>query len=464
MCALLAAVAAMLVYTGPLAAADDLDDKRDRVDRQLDDVRDDLNQSTKALDEATEAYENAEEQLPSAEETLAQAQAELDAAQDELARAEGELAAAKAEDARAAERLATAEQHIREQLDKIDALNVVIDGQEADMSRLASATYRRGSLGRLPEVAAVLSAPTLGEVSRRIGYTRSIMAADGIELTAMQATRAELANERVRLDELRDEAEQLRIEAAENLEQTEELEEAARQATAEAADWEAEARAAKEAVDSLISQREQAMAAADDAREADAQAYAELQAERERIDAEIKELARKRAERERREAEDRASRNQSSGSSGSSGDSGGSSSSSGSASSSPLSYPVADPYVTSSYGMRVHPITGVYKLHDGTDLRAYCGTPIRAAQDGRVEWAYYRGGYGNQVLIDHGNVHGTYLMSSYSHLSRFAVSSGARVSQGQVIGYSGTTGYSTACHLHFMVYAGGSRTNPMNYL
>jgi murein DD-endopeptidase MepM/ murein hydrolase activator NlpD len=81
-----------------------------------------------------------------------------------------------------------------------------------------------------------------------------------------------------------------------------------------------------------------------------------------------------------------------------------------------------------------------------------------------VEWATYRGGYGNQVLVDHGTVQGNHLMTSYSHLSRFALSSGARVSQGQVIGYSGTTGYSTACHLHFMVYANGSRTNPMNYL
>jgi murein DD-endopeptidase MepM/ murein hydrolase activator NlpD len=114
--------------------------------------------------------------------------------------------------------------------------------------------------------------------------------------------------------------------------------------------------------------------------------------------------------------------------------------------------------------MRTHPITGVYKLHDGTDFRAYCGTPIRASASGKVQWAYYRGGYGNQVAIDHAMVGGRHLMTSYSHLSRFAVSSGERVSKGEVIGYSGSTGYSTACHLHFMVYANGSRTNPMNYL
>ena len=125
---------------------------------------------------------------------------------------------------------------------------------------------------------------------------------------------------------------------------------------------------------------------------------------------------------------------------------------------------MANPYITSPYGMRVHPITGVYKLHDGTDFRAYCGTPIRAAASGRVLWARYRGGYGNQVAIDHGNVGGNALMSSYSHLSRFSASSGERVSSGEVIGYSGSTGYSTACHLHFMVYDDGVRTNPMRFL
>ncbi|HEX6198107.1 MAG TPA: hypothetical protein VFZ37_19510, partial [Jiangellaceae bacterium] len=188
-CALLAVVAALLVPAGPLAAAGDLEDKRDRVEEELDDVRDDLNQSTKALDEATEAYEKAEAQLPSAEEALAQAEAERAAAQDELAQAEGELAAAKAEDARAAERLAEAEQQVRAQLAKIDALNLEIEGQEGDMARLASAAYRRGSVGRLQEVATVITAPNMNELTSRVGYTRSIMNADEVELTEMQTTR-----------------------------------------------------------------------------------------------------------------------------------------------------------------------------------------------------------------------------------------------------------------------------------
>ncbi len=216
----------------------------------------------------------------------------------------------------------------------------------------------------------------------------------------------------------------------------------------------------------LVGQRTSAVQAAQQAEADDATQYAALEAERDRIDAEIAEIARKaRAEREERERRARAAAQSSSGST-SSGDSGSGSTdgsgsgSSGGGSSSTLGYPVANPYVTSSYGMRVHPVTGVYKLHDGTDFRAYCGTSIRASAAGTVQWARYRGGYGNQVLVDHGSP----FMTSYSHLSRFAVSSGERVAKGEVIGYSGSTGYSTACHLHFMVYVDGIRTNPMRYL
>lgn len=129
-----------------------------------------------------------------------------------------------------------------------------------------------------------------------------------------------------------------------------------------------------------------------------------------------------------------------------------------------LSWPTAVPYITSSYGYRIHPIYGDRRLHAGTDFRAYCGTEIRAAAEGRVEWATSKGGFGNQVMLSHGIVGGKVLMSSYNHLSRFAVSSGQTVSRGQVIGYSGSTGTSTACHLHFEVYVDGATVDPMTLL
>jgi murein DD-endopeptidase MepM/ murein hydrolase activator NlpD len=115
--------------------------------------------------------------------------------------------------------------------------------------------------------------------------------------------------------------------------------------------------------------------------------------------------------------------------------------------------------------MRFHPVLQYYRLHAGTDFRAYCGTPILAPADGTVLYARYLEGLGNQVLINHGySSGGSSVMTSANHLTSFAVSSGQQVSRGQVIGYSGTTGTSTACHLHFEVYVNGSTVDPMGWL
>ena len=112
------------------------------------------------------------------------------------------------------------------------------------------------------------------------------------------------------------------------------------------------------------------------------------------------------------------------------------------------------------YGMRVHPVTGVYKLHDGTDFGVGCGTPIRAAASGTIIQQYYNGGYGNRVILNNGVKRGKSVVTTYNHLSRFARSTGSKVGRGDVIGYVGSTGYSTGCHLHFMVIVNGSTAEP----
>jgi murein DD-endopeptidase MepM/ murein hydrolase activator NlpD len=121
--------------------------------------------------------------------------------------------------------------------------------------------------------------------------------------------------------------------------------------------------------------------------------------------------------------------------------------------------PVGGP-VTSPFGLRVHPVTGVRKLHDGTDFGVPCGTPVRAAAGGVVTAAGSAGAYGRRVTVRHGPA----LETSYAHLSSIAVPVGARLSAGQVIGRSGTTGLSTGCHLHFMVRTHGRPTDPMSSL
>ena len=112
--------------------------------------------------------------------------------------------------------------------------------------------------------------------------------------------------------------------------------------------------------------------------------------------------------------------------------------------------------ITSNYGLRMHPILGYSRMHRGIDFRAAHGTPILAAADGQVSRAGWAGGYGRQVRINHAGG----LATSYSHMSRIAVSPGARVRRGQVIGYVGSTGLSTGPHLHYEMYRNGATVNP----
>jgi murein DD-endopeptidase MepM/ murein hydrolase activator NlpD len=98
-------------------------------------------------------------------------------------------------------------------------------------------------------------------------------------------------------------------------------------------------------------------------------------------------------------------------------------------------------------------------MHQGLDQGAGTGTPIGASRAGTVIFAGWQGGYGNLVLIDHGNV-----VTAYAHQSRMAVSTGQSVGQGQTIGYVGNTGNSTGPHLHFETRVNGSAVNPRQYL
>ena len=110
--------------------------------------------------------------------------------------------------------------------------------------------------------------------------------------------------------------------------------------------------------------------------------------------------------------------------------------------------------------MRFHPVLNYWRMHAGTDLRTWCNTPVYAAAAGTVQWGTYRAGYGNQVMVNNGYWNGASLMSSYNHLSTISVSAGQKVSQGQLVGYAGNTGTSSACHLHFEVYVNGSTVDP----
>jgi murein DD-endopeptidase MepM/ murein hydrolase activator NlpD len=120
--------------------------------------------------------------------------------------------------------------------------------------------------------------------------------------------------------------------------------------------------------------------------------------------------------------------------------------------------------VTSAFGMRLHPLLKIWKLHDGTDFAAACGTAIRAPYAGVVTRAYFNPAYGNRLFVSHGSVDGVRVKTAFNHAARYLVRPGQRVSRGQVIGEVGSTGLSTGCHLHLMVWLNGRLSNPMSWL
>ncbi len=125
-----------------------------------------------------------------------------------------------------------------------------------------------------------------------------------------------------------------------------------------------------------------------------------------------------------------------------------------------LYWPVGSYLATDLYGWRIHPIYGDERFHNGLDLGASYGSPIYACDSGTVIICEYYGGYGNLIVIDHGNGMTTW----YGHQDSFAVAEGDYVERGQVIGYVGSTGDSTGPHLHLEVHIGGSSVDPEWYL
>lgn len=117
--------------------------------------------------------------------------------------------------------------------------------------------------------------------------------------------------------------------------------------------------------------------------------------------------------------------------------------------------------ITSGFGGRMHPVLGYFKGHNGVDFGAACGTPVKAAKAGKVVAVEYNNASGNRVKVDHGNG----VVTGYYHLQGFNTSVGATVQQGDTVGYVGSTGRSTGCHLHFAkMDEAGNYSNPMSIL
>lgn len=411
-------------FTAPSAFADSKDDIR-RQQGQVDQKR---QQAQRELAHSTQRYQQANAALNSATARLRDAQAVL-------GKTRGELAVAQARDEQLREELAQAEADLDAAEARVEQAQADLAESEAEVEQFAVDSVMQGDEG-LRAFGGLLQGEDPNVFSERVQFNSSIGDAQLAKMQELEASRVMLELERQRVEKLRDQVAAQKKEAEANVVRMQKL-------TAEA-----EAQAAE--VTQLVGTRKQAQAEANAAKAEDQRQLAALEAERaalqNRLDAIVAEELRK------------ARQNSGGGGGGGSGGGGGGGGST-------LSRPVGG-YITSPYGMRLHPVTGVYKLHDGTDFAgpgATCGTPIRAAASGTIIEQYYNAGYGNRVIINHGVMRGSSVITTYNHLSNYARGLG-HVNRGDVIGYIGTTGYSTGCHLHFMVLQNGQTVNPMGWL
>ncbi|WP_020387049.1 M23 family metallopeptidase [Kribbella catacumbae] len=431
-CCVVLSLSAGALAVVPSAQADPPDPakKKKQLDSQITESRADLKQSYDQVAKSVAAY--------------TQAEAQYKVVQTRYAVAQGKLAAAKAADAVAAGKLRRAERALRAAIAAVDAGEQVLIRQKQVAGRAAQSAYQQQN--SLVGLSILLNGASPADVANGIQVQRNVFGIQGNTITRLNNSQAQLANQRVKVAEAEKIVSAQRAEAARTVKEVTAL---TQQVAAEKAE------AAKLAQAKLTTYK-----AAERDKNSELAQYNALVAERnrvqliliarakaEKIAAAKRKAAREAAEREKARKEKRPPRQVPDPPDESSG----------------LSYPL-NTYITSPFGMRFHPVLHYWKLHDGTDFGGGCGTPIRAAASGVVTDKYYNGGYGNRLFVSHGVIDGSSITTVYNHLSKYKARVGQRVAKGQIIGYVGTTGYSTGCHLHFMVYQDGTVVNPMKWL
>jgi murein DD-endopeptidase MepM/ murein hydrolase activator NlpD len=398
----------------PMTASADINRDKVEADNQVAALKHALEETSAQLRDAYQRLQQTQTQVPAAQQRVAEAQA-LEAA---ATRRNDELAA----------QLKTAQQNEALAVQRIAANTKALAGMQTTLDSLAADVFQGGQPSQL---AVALGASSPDDFAASVSLADTVTSLTNETLRNLQTARAEGAAQEAYLRAVRVEIAALKVEAE--------------KALAAATVARADAQAAKAALDTLVAKQ------ADYTKQVEVKRAAELarlraaEQEQARLTAMLKERARL--------AKIRAEKlNGKPG-----GDSGGSTSRGGF-----LNYPANGP-ITSEFGMRFHPILGYWKLHTGTDFGIACGTPVYATANGTLISAGWNSAYGNRILIDHGIISGVNLVTTYNHLSSIVKYSG-HVSRGQLIGYSGTTGWSTGCHLHFETLEDGSFVNPRNWI
>lgn len=398
-----------MTLVAPAAQAGPKDRKR-KVDRSISQLKEDLEDTSADL---TKAYLR-----------LKQIQKQLPGARAKLAAARREVAEAKAKDAEIGRRLAVSKANEQKALDELAANAEKSEQTTSTLGGIARQTYQTSGLGGL---SVALEATSIQDLADRMVLADTAMRIQGDALAELNTIAAETAATKARLVAVR--------------QQTAVLKKQAEASLARAQKAEKDAAAAKARVDALLADQKKQVAHISARKAAERKRLAKLEAERRKLQRQLAELA--------RQARLRAARQHRS--------------TSRSSSNGYLSRPVNGGWISSEFGNRYHPILHYWRLHAGMDFAVACGTPVHAAAGGTIVSAGWAGGYGQRIVVNNGYVRGVGLSTTYNHLSRI-VRYGGHVSRGQLIGYSGTTGSSTGCHLHFETYENGVPKNPRRWL
>ncbi|MCZ3390134.1 MAG: peptidoglycan DD-metalloendopeptidase family protein [Actinomycetia bacterium] len=394
--ALAAGVAAVALMAGLLApaSADDLIDKADQLDQQINESESALEGASKRLQQAAADLDEAQGKLPAARSAYSAAVGRLSGARDRLDLIRQRLRQLRAEQEKVQIQIEQAQKRITR--------------SETLIGQIVRYQYQTGGYA---ELQVVLDAESPTDFVQRVMATQSVTDSQSQIIDQLNADKAVLAAQEQQMQVTEEAIAATETEAQTQVEELQGLT--------------SDARDAKHEVKSLIAQRSSALQVAEEEKAAEEQRLADLQAAQEALAAQIAQSA-----------------------------------STGSATGR-LIWPLPGFAPGGGVGWRVHPVYGYRSCHTGQDISAPSGTEIIAARAGvviRVE-SDPSGPYGNNTLIDHGNGLSTF----YAHQSSFAVSQGDRVAKGEVIGYVGSTGYSTGPHLHFEVHINGVPHDPMGW-
>jgi murein DD-endopeptidase MepM/ murein hydrolase activator NlpD len=411
-----AALTASVVAVVP--ASSDPDRAKKQVDKEIASLKGQLEDTSASLRDAYIALRRTQAALPAAQQVLDAATAALskaDAYNDAMA---VQLAVAQANEARAVDDLAKTRADLADTRQRV--------------ARFASQLYQDQGMGQL---SVALSATTPEDFANRIAMTDTVMDVQHQSLSRLATAQAAATAQEAHIAALR-----VQVAAAKK---------AAEGALAKAQTARANAAGAKAKLDALAAQQVAQSRSLEAQKASEQKSLDNAQKEQARLQAVLvaRAKAAKAAAARRAAALRKAGKKVPAGPSTPSGF---------------LSRP-SDGWISSEFGMRFHPILHYWRLHAGRDFAADCGTPIRAAADGTVISAGWGGGYGNRVMVDHGIVRGVDLVTTYNHMSRYAVH-GGHVRRGQLIGYVGTTGSSTGCHLHFETYEDGIPKDPRRWM